>query len=166
MNNHVVPIMARSGRVILFAGVGMFSGCMLRPDYVRPDATIIPPAYVAASGEWKTATPGARLPRGNLWVMFGDPEPDQLETDAGSANQSLKAAAARFNAARAEADVAFSGLFPQIVAGAGATRQHDSQNRPLNKTGQAAGKSFTYDNFTLPFVFEYELDLWGRVRRR
>jgi multidrug efflux system outer membrane protein len=57
-------------------------------------------------------------------------------------------------------------LFPRIGAGFAAIRQSDSANRPLNSTGEAAGKSFTYDNFTLPFDLSYELDLWGRVRRQ
>jgi len=32
-------------------------------------------------------------------------------------------------------------------------------------TGQAIGQSSSYNTFAVPFDFNYELDLWGRVRR-
>jgi multidrug efflux system outer membrane protein len=90
---------------------------------------------------------------------------NRLEAMAAGANQQLQAAVARFAQARALADVARSGLFPRIGVGFSASRQRDSVNRPLATTGEAAGKSFTYDNFVLPFDLSYEVDLWGRVRR-
>ena len=126
----------------------------------------MPAAYAGATNEWKTATPQAHLPKGSWWEMFDDSELNRLEIQAAKANQQLQAALARFAQARASADVARSGLFPRVGAAFAATRQRDSANRPLNSTGEAAGKSFTYDNFTLPFDLSYELDLWGRVRRQ
>lgn len=157
--------LTKAWQAILLAAVVQVTGCAVGPNYVRPEATAIPADYRYASGEWKVAAPQANLPKGKWWEIFGDPELNQLADDAAAANQDLKAAIARFDEARAAADVAFSGLFPQIGAGAGATRQHDSQNRPLSNTGKAAGQGFTYDNFTVPFDLGYELDLWGRVRR-
>lgn len=135
-------------------------GCAVGPDYKRPEATTIPAAYTGAEGEWKVATPKANLPKGNWWEVFGDSELDRLESDAAAANQDLKAAAARFDQARAVADVARSGLFPRVGASFQPVEQHDSLNRP---TGGKPGK--TYDSFTVPFDMSYELDLWGRVRR-
>jgi multidrug efflux system outer membrane protein len=126
----------------------------------------MPAAYTGATNEWKTATPQAHLPKGAWWEMFSDKELNRLEAQAAEANQQLQAAVARFAQARASADVARSGLFPRVGAGFNATRQSDSANRPLNSTGEAAGKSFTYDNFILPFDLSYEVDLWGRVRRQ
>jgi len=125
----------------------------------------MPDAYAGASNEWKTATPQAHLPKGAWWEIFGDDELNRLEAMAAGANQQLQAAVARFAQARALADVARSGLFPRIGVGFSASRQRDSVNRPLATTGEAAGKSFTYDNFVLPFDLSYEVDLWGRVRR-
>ena len=79
--------------------------------------------------------PQAHLPKGNWWEIFGDPELSRLETEAREANQDLKAAFARFNQARAVADVARSGLFPRLSASFYPIEQHDSENR--TRGGQA-----------------------------
>lgn len=142
------------------------SGCAVGPNYVRPEATEVPENYQVISSEWKTATPSANLPKGKWWEVFGDSVLNQLEDNALTANQNLSATAARFEQARAQANVAFSGLFPNIGVGGAATRQHDSENRPLSNTGKAAGQAYTYNNFAVPFDLNWELDLWGRVRRQ
>lgn len=144
----------------LTAIVMIMSGCTVGPNYQRPEATTIPTAYAGVSDEWKVATPQAHLPKGNWWEIFGDPDLNRLETEAVEANQDLKAAYARFNQARAVADVARSGLFPRLGASFQAVEQRDSENRVVGgKPGQ------TYDTFTVPFDLSYEFDLWGRVRR-
>jgi multidrug efflux system outer membrane protein len=138
----------------------VLSGCAVGPNYQRPEATTIPEAYAGPSAEWKIAAPRAHLPRGNWWEIFGDPELNRLEADAATANQDLKAAAARFEQARSFADVARSGLFPRLGVSFQPVRQRDSENRPAGgKPGQ------TYNNLTVPFDLSYEVDLWGRVRR-
>jgi len=146
--------------IIALMWLAVLSGCAVGPTYQRPEVTSIPEAYTGPSGEWKIAVPQAHLPRGNWWEIFGDLELDQLEADAAAANQDLKAAAARFEQARAVADVARSGLFPRLGGSFFPLRQRDSENRP------AGGKpGDTYDSFTVPFDLSYEIDLWGRVRR-
>ncbi len=156
--------MARTSRAftfpVLMAIALLMIGCAVGPDYQRPEVTTIPEAYTCRAGEWKIATPKAHLPKGNWWEIFGDPELNRLEIDAATANQDLKAAAARFEQARAVADVARSGLFPRLGAAFQPVRQRDSENRPVGgKPGE------TYESFTVPFDLSYELDLWGRVRR-
>jgi len=145
----------------------LLAGCSAGPDYHRPSAVATMPAtYAGATNDWKIATPRAHLSKGSWWEIFGDSELNRLESQAVEANQQLQAAIVRFAQARASADIARSGLFPRIGAAFSATRQRDSANRPLSNTGEAAGQSFTYDNFTMPFDLSYELDLWGRVRRQ
>ena len=138
----------------------LLSGCAVGPNYQRPEPTTIPKTYAGPSGEWKVASPQAHLPRGNWWEMFNDPELNRLEADAAAANQDLLAAAARFEQARALADVARSGLFPRLGVSFQPVWQHDSENRPA---GGKPGR--TYDSFTVPFDLSYEVDLWGCVRR-
>jgi multidrug efflux system outer membrane protein len=138
----------------------LVSGCAVGPNYKRPEATAVPPAYTGVSDEWKIAVPQAHLPKGNWWEIFGVPELNRLEAEAAEANQDLKAAYARFQQARAVADVARSGLFPRLGASFLPVEQRDSENRPV---GGKPGK--TYDTFYVPFDLSYELDLWGRVRR-
>lgn len=157
--------MARRTSILLVFSV--MAGCTVGPDYVRPEVTtIMPETFAGASDVWKLAVPRDQIPRGAWWEVFSDPELDRLEAEAVEGSQRLKAAVAKFAQARAAADVARSGLFPRIGAGAVATRQHDSANRPLNSTGEAAGKGFTYPSFTVPFDLSWEPDLWGRVRRQ
>lgn len=135
-------------------------GCSVGPEYSKPAIADIPATYTGVSGEWKIATPSAHLPKGKWWEIFGDAELNRLEDDAAKANQDLKAALARFEQARAVADVARSGLFPRLNASFQPVEQHDSKNRPAGgKPGQ------TYDSYTVPFDSSYEIDLWGRVRR-
>lgn len=126
----------------------------------------MPTTYAGATNEWKVAEPEAHLPKGPWWEIFADPELSRLELQAAEANQQLQVAAARFAQARANADIARSGLFPRIGAGFAAARQRASENRPSNLTGEAVGNAPTYNTFVLPFDLSYELDLWGRVRRQ
>jgi len=156
--------LARGCRFIAFpalvVAVMVMSGCMVGPNYQRPEATTIPAAYTGVSDEWKMAVPQAHLPRGDWWEIFGDPELSRLEAEAAEANQDLKSAYARFDQARAVADVSRSGLFPRLSGAFQAVQQRDSENRPVGgKPGQ------TYNTLTLPFDLSYEFDLWGRVRR-
>ena len=138
----------------------LFSGCAVGPDYQRPEATIIPEAYVGPGNDWKVATPLADFPRGNWWEIFGEAELNQLEADAMSANQDLKAAVSRFAQARASANVAESALYPRLGFSVQPVDQRDSKHRPVGgKPDQ------TYDTLTVPFDFSYEIDLWGRVKR-
>ena len=136
------------------------SACSLGPEYKRPEAASTPANYVGTNIEWKVAVPRADLPRGNWWEVYRDAELSRLESEALSANQDLKAAVSRFEQARAVADVARSGLFPQVGVSFQPSVQRDSLNRPA---GGHPGK--TYDSYTLPFDLSYELDLWGRVRK-
>ena len=146
--------------------VALVAGCAVGPDYQRPQATsTMPAAYAAATNEWKIAQPQAHVPKGSWWEMFGDPELNQLERDAAAANQELKAAVASFDQARAFTDVTKSGLFPHIGLSPSATAERNSANQPLQ--GHAAGRANTrtFADLIVPLNLNYEVDLWGRVRR-
>jgi multidrug efflux system outer membrane protein len=140
-------------------------GCKLGPDYIRPEATRIPAAYAGATNGWKVAEPQAHLPKGNWWEIFGDPELNRLEAEAAAANQQVKAAFARFEEARAIIDVTRAGLFPNIALSASGTRERTSANRPAVATGKPIGRGNTFSDFVVPLQLNYEVDLWGRVRR-
>jgi multidrug efflux system outer membrane protein len=146
------------------AALALLGGCAVGPNYVRPEATTIPAAYAGAEG-WKVAQPQAQLPKGNWWEIFGDPQLDELEARAVAANQQLKAAVDRFDEARATMDIARAQLFPNLSLDASYTRQQTSRNAPSVATGNAIGKSRTFNEFLVPLDLGYEVDLWGRVRR-
>lgn len=150
---------------LLAAGLALLAGCLVGPDYKRPQATQIPAAYAGWSNGWKIAEPRGQFPKGNWWEMFGDPELNALEVQAVAANQQLKAAVARFAEARATVDVTRAGLFPNISVSGSYTRERVSPNAPSITTGKAIGNASTFNDFAVPLDASYEVDLWGRVRR-
>jgi NodT family efflux transporter outer membrane factor (OMF) lipoprotein len=135
------------------------AACSLAPRYQRP-ATAAPPATYKELGDWKVATPADTGARGAWWTMFQDQELDGLEASVSAANQSLKAALARLEAARAQTRIARAAFFPLVSADAGATRQRVSTNAP----GYAPGASPVYDTFVLGGDLSYEIDFFGRIR--
>ncbi|MBI5685998.1 MAG: efflux transporter outer membrane subunit [Verrucomicrobia bacterium] len=139
-------------------------GCAVGPDYERPAALKSQPLPKSFAGEWKTAQPSAHLPRGVWWDIFSDPELNRLEQAATTDNESLAAAVARFNQARALVDIARSDFFPQLSFAGSVKRQRTSKNAP--QSGQPAGEAFNFSTFTVPLEMSWEPDLWGRIRRQ
>jgi len=156
----------RSMPPIAILVLALLTGCAVGPDYKRPPAMAsVPDTYAGATNGWKLAAPQGQFPKGNWWTVFGDPELNSLELQASAENLQLQAAVARFDEARAQMDVTRAGLFPNADISGSATRQRVSPNTPSLTTGQPIGAANTYNDFTLPLDFSYELDLWGRVRR-
>jgi NodT family efflux transporter outer membrane factor (OMF) lipoprotein len=120
-----------------------------------------PPAaeYKEAKG-WKMAQPGDSIPKGSWWTIFNDAQLDVLEEKARNANQTLKAAFARLEQARADTRIARADLFPQLSAKSSATRGRVSSNAPT----YVAGSPTEGDDFDVEADLSYEIDLWGRVR--
>lgn len=135
----------------------LLAGCSMAPDYAPP-TTVAPAAYKEAPAGWTVATPLDHAPRGNWWAMFHDPILDELVGRIEGASPTLAAAVARYDAARAAAGGAASGLYPTVSAGADLTRERTSARRP----GATTSSRFT--DATIGATLAYEIDLWGRVR--
>jgi NodT family efflux transporter outer membrane factor (OMF) lipoprotein len=162
--------MLRLSRLIA-AGSLLLAGCTVGPDYVRPSAEVTsaykehPVSDVASDknvGAWAPAYPSDDAIRSNWWEVFGDAELNLLEEQVGVANQDLKAAEARFRAARALVGFARADEFPTVGIGTGVASLKDSANEPYfpNKTDESTG------DFALTADLSYEVDLWGRIRRQ
>ncbi len=159
---------------IRISALALLAGCAVGPNYNRPQATTLPTAYTGATNVvatdstatngWKVAQPQAQLPKGDWWEIFGDSELSELERRASAANQQLKVAVARLAEARAQMDVTRAGLFPNISLSGSYIRQRTSANTPSATTGGAIGGA-TFNDFYVPLSLDYEVDLWGRVRR-
>jgi len=134
-------------------------GCSLAPHYERPSVPQPPAAYREA-GEWKVSSPADTSSRGRWWTMFRDADLDALEAEVSDANQSLKAALARLEQARAQTGVARSAWFPTLTAQATATRGETS----VYASGYTPGKTRTGNSFVLSGDLSYEIDVFGRVR--
>ncbi len=133
------------------------------PHYQKPET--ITPQNWQAPAPWQEAHPVDAIPKGSWWTLFGDPELNQYEDRAVANNQTLKAAISRLAEARASARVTASGLYPELNLGPSISRDRLSGNRPALGSSSTPTTSISYNLFTIPFTLNYELDLFGRVRR-
>jgi multidrug efflux system outer membrane protein len=152
----------RLSRLVIAVSVWSTFAFAAGPKYKKPDVAV-PPAW-QSPGPWQQANPVDALPKDAWWKIFGDNELDQYEQRATENNQTLKAATARLSQARAFARVTSSGLFPELDAGVSGQRQRLSANRPTNGA-QIVPAAVTQNVFSIPFTLNYEVDLFGRVRR-
>ena len=126
-------------------------------DYKKP--TQASPAEFRDAPQWKEATPSDALAKGRWWELFADPALDALMERATTNNQSLRAALARFDQARAVARVSRSEFFPALDFNPNADRQRYSPNQ------QPSFGNLTATTLRTPLDLSYEVDLWGRIRR-
>jgi len=125
----------------------LVTGCAVGPNYSKPD-TEIPAQFKEAGGDWVLAKPADAQPKGNWWELFQDPVLNALEGEVQVSNQDLRAAEARYREARAAVQAARSQFFPTVGGSASAAR---SRNTP--------------DRYQVSLDANWELDLWGRIRR-
>lgn len=142
--------------------LSLLAGCAVGPRYARPSAPTAPQWKTQAP--WQVAAPKDELSKGPWWQVFNDAPLNQLEQQLLNRNQSLFAARDRLEQARALARVATAGYFPQFNVEASAARQRLSGNRPVTTTAVPVGP-VTQNTFQIPFTLNYEVDLFGRVRR-
>ncbi|EDY22249.1 RND efflux system, outer membrane lipoprotein, NodT family [Chthoniobacter flavus Ellin428] len=143
------PRFFHSALSILVAG--LIAGCAVGPDYQRPSSPT-PPGW-----GWKVAEPRDESIRGDWWQLFHDPELTRLENQATAANQTVQAAMARVDQARAVARITASRFAPQIGFDPSLNRFHTQLNH--------VPSLLTATQTTLPLDLSYEVDLWGKIRR-
>lgn len=127
----------------LAACLTLLAGCMLGPNYKRPDLDL--PAGEAADNF-------SIFTNAKWWEVFDDPVLNQLEAEALAYNKDLQAAAARVDQARAAVGIARADQMPSLSAAAEAGRA--GNNNGSGQTQSTAGVSASF-----------ELDLWGKYRR-
>jgi multidrug efflux system outer membrane protein len=132
------------------------SGCLLGPDYARPTVGV-PATYRFAQGE------AAAIVNPLWWQQFQDPVLDQLIATALVENRDVKIAAARVDEFRAQFVTTRSALFPQLAAGADASRQRASQSSGIPIPN---GIDPVYNQFDATLSVAWEIDLFGKVRRQ
>lgn len=141
----------------------VLSGCMVGPDYRRPDLTM--PA------DWRTG-PAQPSSLADLawWEVFNDSALQELIRTGVAANRDVQVAVARVFEARAQLGVARAALFPQLNAGASYdyTRPNSKNSLFLRSLPRAPGAEVeapTGDVYQTQVDLTFELDLWGRLRR-
>jgi NodT family efflux transporter outer membrane factor (OMF) lipoprotein len=138
--------------------------CAVGPNY-SPAAAPASPTFKELKG-WKVAAPADALDRGDWWAPYRDPRLDTLIRQVEISNQTVAAAAAAYEQARAVIREAQAALFPTLTG---------SYNFSRTRTGPAAngsglstpGKGATYSTTYMPQANgSWDLDVWGKVRRQ
>src|ERR1700678_3357909 len=103
---------SRSPFLVLIASVILLTGCSVGPDYVQPS---VPQASAyKESGPWKKAEPRDDISKGDWYTVFHDPKLNELEAEAQTSSQTLRAAVARVSEARAVARQTEANFFPTL----------------------------------------------------
>lgn len=111
---------------------------------------------------WDIAKPYDAIPRGDWWTLFHDEGLNTLEPQVALANQTLKAADANLRAARANLRVQNARRYPTLGSSPFVGGERFSANQPyFSNTSSDSGQP----EFLLPLQLNYEIDLWGAVRR-
>jgi multidrug efflux system outer membrane protein len=136
------------------------AGCVVGPNYHRP--VVQAPTAYKTEGPWRVAAPKDSQPKGEWWEIYNDAELNGYEQQLLKANQTLEAARDQVNRARALARVTSAGYFPTFNADPGVSRTRYAANRP---EVLASNGTLTQSTYQIPFLLNYEPDLFGTVRR-
>jgi multidrug efflux system outer membrane protein len=143
-------------RTLLVCAVAIIaSGCMVGPDYKRPDVSV-PSVY---RGDDAQPTSSSTSTFGDLaWTsVFPDPDLQQLIRTALEQNYDVRVAAARILQAQSQVTIARAPIFPTVDGSVtGPYNAYTGSERPLpDSTFQPQAG----------FAVAWELDFWGRFRR-
>ncbi|WP_439537591.1 efflux transporter outer membrane subunit [Methyloversatilis sp.] len=133
----------------------LLSGCMVGPDYVRPELPL--PARFAASADGQ---PQVAVARG-WWKLFNDDTLNALVDRALTDNSDVQRAVARIEQADAVLREVGAALFPDVGVGAAASRSRISGVA----TPIPAGAPLYRNNFQTSISTSFEIDFWGKLRR-
>jgi NodT family efflux transporter outer membrane factor (OMF) lipoprotein len=139
--------------VVAVAVATVLAGCAIGPDYKRPDT--------AVTDHYKN--PVASIPPvpDEWWTLFNDPVLNDLEQQVIVSNQNIAEASAAYMQARAVVRQDRSNLLPSIDLTGGVTRS--IAGSPGSVVGGASGTTST--TYQLAASTDWELDVWGRLRR-
>jgi outer membrane protein, multidrug efflux system len=133
------------------------SGCVLGPDYQRPQ-TPLPTDY--SDGAAAKAAPGSATAIGaDWWKLYDDPILDDLVATALTENLDVVAAVARIEEFDADLREANAALFPEIDLGAAAARSRSSGSIASPSTVRLS------NDVRVALSTSFEIDFWGRLRR-
>ena len=157
--------------VLVATTCALLGACAVGPNYKRP-AFDVAAAYKEQDG-WKPSEPNDALDRGAWWEIYNDPVLNGLEAQINISNQNVLAAAASVEEARALLRQAQAGFWPSVSLNASRTRTVQgtgSGTGTILGTGSGTGGTILGNNTTstvndLGISGNWEIDLWGRIRR-
>lgn len=146
--------------------VTMLAGCMVGPDYTRPQTVGETAHEYVYAGEHPQDTNDV-APVGRWWQRFGDPLTTQLVSVALENNYDLKAAAARVLQAQAVLAEAGGRRLPEISTSFSRTKTRSNTFPPgsYSPFGVRQSQVIKARTYRPEFSISYVLDLFGKLRR-
>jgi multidrug efflux system outer membrane protein len=144
--------MKRLGLYLL--AIIVISGCAIGKDYKRP-AIDEPDKYRFSEKDAVAVTDTA------WWEGFNDPVLNGLIDTAIKQNYDVRLAVARVEEYTGRYRATRSQIFPQVGTGAGGARQKVTETGP----SPIMGMSSTYNTWDVNMNANWELDIWGKLRR-
>jgi len=143
----------------LMAGfsAALVAGCAVGPNYVRPE--------IETPGRWQNpdsvfaADTAAVRSETAWWGLFGDTVLTNLIAAALQENADVRIAAARVEEVMGRYGVARSDFFPKLGAAGAASRGQ------LLSDEAGRGLESTRNRFQVNLAADWEIDLWGKLRR-
>ena len=146
------------------------TGCTIGPNY-SPEPAPVPTQFKELKG-WKRARPSDDVDRGDWWTVYKDRALNELLPQIEVSNQTVAAAAAAYEQARAIIREGQAALFPVATAGYSVTRTRTGplalgSNTSVGAGGVGSGRGAIYrTQYSVPISATWDLDVWGRVRRQ
>jgi NodT family efflux transporter outer membrane factor (OMF) lipoprotein len=161
--------------LLMFAlpfGVSL-SACTVGPDYIQPPAPSSSEFKEAKKG-WKLATPRDEIDRGAWWAVYHDPQLSALMNQVEISNQTVVAAAASYELARAIIREAQAGYFPTVTNSYSITGSHQGGGTNTSTNGltsTSTSSTSLISRSTTSVIYNpvanatWDIDVWGKIRR-
>jgi multidrug efflux system outer membrane protein len=149
------PVFARA-----FGASLLLTSCTVGPDFTAPDIGL--PSRWKQSATTEPATPAPDT----WWTLFRDDELNSLINRALDSNEELAGALARVQSARSLSQIERAAWFPQLgILNSQTFERLSAKSVGANLPNGASLPELERDRYRLFLDLNYELDLWGRVRR-
>ncbi|HEY4370925.1 MAG TPA: efflux transporter outer membrane subunit [Burkholderiales bacterium] len=151
MNSRSFPRVRNA--LLLGALAAALSGCMVGPDYKRPQQDLPADYPEPQQGD-------AAALRADWWTLYNDPILNDLVAAAQTKSADIRLAAAQVEEARAALREVNAGFFPELDLSV-----NDTESRVSTVTATPAINPYTRADKRLAVSTSYELDFWGKLRR-
>jgi outer membrane protein, multidrug efflux system len=152
MTNKLMKRSAGKRLALSLLAAAVLAGCAIGPDYQRPELEL--------PGQWQAQAPAVEpMQLAQWWRSFNDPALDALISESLAHNSNLKAAAAAIDAAAAQLQLARADYWPTVDLGVNGTKTRNSE------VVTPAGQPLRTEIYQAGLMLDYEIDLWGKIRR-
>lgn len=145
------------------------AGCMVGPDFERPEAPTLGSWSQGAGLEIdkKTGFTTRSAAVNDWWTLFDDPVLTGLINEAYADNLELEAAGARVYQARAQLGIVRGELFPQQQQASAGYRgfEFSSNNSLVQEIRNFIPIDNSFNTYSVGFDAGWEIDIWGQIRR-